>query len=206
MVTFFPLGAAYRYGAETSKFISSEIIGRAIFDGSRNAGLLAQAVANGLHGDHVEIGTLFGGTAILAAMTKKEFGLHGKVYCIDPLEFRPEAIKDRGSGIVASSTLLRENACRFGVEDRIIHVPKSSYPWPLPNKLFATSFLDGDHWGGMPAKDWASLSKHTAYFIAMHDYMPRKPEVVDLIYKAVHSREWTVVAIDGVTAVLRRRH
>ena len=206
METFFPLSAAYKYGIETAKYISDEIVGREVFSGKRNAGLLAQTVVNALHGDHVEIGTLFGASAILAALAKKEFGLHGKVYCVDPLEFRPNFIDDRFTGFPASSTLLKENACRFGVEDRIIHVPKCSYPWPLPDKLFATGFVDGDHWNGTPLKDWESLSKCVTYSVVLHDYMPHKPEVVDLVRIALESREWAVVAVDGVTAVLRRRH
>ena len=206
METFFPLDKAYKYGAEIGVEISQKIMGRAIFGTMHDAGVLAQMVANGIHGDHVEIGSLFGGTAILAAKVKKEFKLHGKVYCVDPLEYRPDVMIDRGTNSIATSTLLMENAHRFGVEDRIIHIAKHSYPWPLPDHQFTTGFVDGDHFGKTPAQDWESLSKHVTYSIALHDYMPHKPDVIDIACRAVADPRWILIHASGVTVVFRKRH
>lgn len=41
-------------------------------------------------GDHVEIGTLHGASAIAVALAKKMAGVPGEVYCIDPLDGRPD--------------------------------------------------------------------------------------------------------------------
>src|SRR5574342_461649 len=69
--------------------------------------ILAQTVINAGNGDHLEIGSLFGGSAILSALVKKNFSLQGNIYCIDHL-------------VLTGKDYISINARKFDVENRII--------------------------------------------------------------------------------------
>ena len=200
---FLQLGEAYDYGVEIQAEIESKIQRAPIFPS--DAGVLAQTIHEARHSDHVEIGTFYGGTAILAAIVKKKFRNHGHVYCVDPLEFRPVAIMDALTNGRATTKNVMENAAKFGVEDRITVVPKMSYPWPLGDKKFGTGYIDGDHWNDMPTKDWLSLKDCVSHAIVFDDYMRGKPEVARAVLAAANDPEWILIYVGGTTAVVRRR-
>jgi hypothetical protein len=202
-VDFFKLDDAYDYGAEITEKIR-DVVERSIIP-THDAGLLAQVIYNALHSDHVEIGTFYGGTAILAALVKKQFKMHGKIYCVDPLECRPGIIADRVTGGSATTTAVMNNARKLGVEDRIVLVPQLSFPWPLEDKLFGTGYIDGDHWNGMPLNDWNSLRKCVSYAVVFDDYKRGKPEVHQAVMVAANDPEWLLAHISGFSAILRRR-
>lgn len=163
-------------------------------------------VINARHSDHIEIGTFFGGSAILAAMVKKEFGMHGQIHCVDPLDARPNFFPDKAVGVVATKDTLYQNAGHFGVSDRIILHQHPSKPWPLEESLmFGTGYIDGDHWHGMPAHDWNILKGIVSYAIAFDDCAIEKPDVIDAVLEASRDPRWLLVRMSGLTAVLRRR-
>jgi cephalosporin hydroxylase len=194
-VKLFPLDEAFEYG----KSLDVQIQGRSIIS-QFDAGLLAQMVVDARHGDHVEIGTLFGGSAIVAALAKREFDLIGQIHCVDPLN---NAIPDR-SGILASPDLIMENAKLWEVEDRIVIHRRSSYPFPI-ERTFATGYIDGDHWNNFPAKDWDSLKQVVSYMVMFDDYCRGKPEVVQACLDAAQDPDWIPVFIGGISFILRRR-
>ena len=72
-------------------------------------------------GDHVDIGSLYGASAIGVALMKKELGLKGDVYCIDPYDTEKRdrtvlAASDNLKGDVsASAEALLANAEHFDV-------------------------------------------------------------------------------------------
>jgi hypothetical protein len=205
-LTLFPLKEPYEFGKEKIVEIASKIEGRSIID-PHNAGILAQAVANAKHGDHIEIGTLFGASAILVACTKKEFGSGGTVYTIDPLEYGKLTFTDKLTGLMATTDIVMENASKLDVEDKIEIITEKSYPFPLPeDKTFASGYIDGDHWNGMPMKDWLNLKKRVTYTIIFDDYCTGKTEVIDTVNFAMQDRDWLLVQLTGLTAVFRRRH
>jgi hypothetical protein len=201
--SFFHLEEAYHYGIEAYQEIEDTLERTIIF--SHDAGVLAQVIYNALHSDHVEIGTFYGGTAILAALIKKRFSMHGKIYCVDPLECRPSMLEDRVTGEYATMAAVMENARKFGVDDRIVLVPRMSYPWPLEDKTFGTGYIDGDHWNGMPLNDWNSLKRCVKHAIVFDDYIQGKPEVLQAVGVAAQDPEWLLIQISGTQAVLRRR-
>jgi len=205
-LSLFPLNEAYKMGQLFAQGITSELrIGRTIFT-LEDAGVLAQMIVNAKHSDHVEIGAFFGASAILAAMIKKEFGLHGQVHCIDPLNMRPGVIPDKGVGKVATRETLFLNAEHFKIADRIVLHQRSSKPWPLENMTFGTGYIDGDHWNGMPKHDWNQLKQIVTYAIAFDDVCIGKPEVLDTVLEASNDPRWILVRQSGLTAVLRRRY
>lgn len=206
-LNLFPFREAYEFGKAKSTEITEKMIGRSIAS-PHDAGILVQAVLNSKHGDHVEIGTFFGHSAILIAMAKKEFGMHGKIYCIDPWNYRPSVIEDWGAKRLATDKIVMENATTFEVADRIVTIPKESYPWPkeLDGKTFATGYIDGDHWNGMPMKDWNTLKELVTYSIIFDDFCWGKTEVIDAVLTAMIDPLWLPIQISGLTVVLRRRH
>jgi len=205
-LTLFPLTEPYEFGREKIVEIAEKINGRSIID-PHNAGILAQSVANAKHGDHLEIGTLFGASAILVACVKKEFGSGGSVYTVDPLEYGKLTFTDKLTGVMATSEIVIENADKLGVADRIIPITEKSYPWPFESdKTFASGYIDGDHWNGMPMRDWLNMKEKVTYTIAFDDYCIGKTEVIDAVNFAIQDRDWLLVQLSGLTAVLRRRH
>lgn len=202
-LSLFRLGPAYYYGVEAQREIEEHI--ERIIIAPHDAGILAQAICSARHSDHVEIGTFYGGTAILAALVKEHFRMHGKIYCVDPLECRPKQITDSITNDVATAEAVMANARKFGVEDRIVLVPHFSYPWPLDGKVFGTGYIDGDHWNGMPLKDWNSLRKCVSYAVVFDDYMQAKPEVIQTVHVAMQDPQWLLIHMSGSHVVFRRR-
>jgi len=196
---FFPLEEAFDFGHS----LNLKIKGRSIIE-PFDAGLLCQMVVTARHGDHVEIGSLFGGSAIIAALAKKKFGMHGKIHCVDPLNTRSYAFPDAQSEVIASPEIIMENASLWGVEDRIVVHPLSSYPFPL-QETFATGYIDGDHWNNFPQRDWESLKTHVSYMVMFDDYCHGKPEVVQTCLEASQDPNWIPVFVGGTSFILRRR-
>ena len=207
-LSLFPLTEVYDAGKFACQRIRAELpTGRSIM-GLEDAGILAQMIVNARHSDHIEIGTFFGASAILAALIKKEFGMHGQIHCIDPLDVRPavNVQPDKAVGKIATRDTLFKNAKAFGVTDRIVLHQHPSKPWPLDvNCRFGTGYIDGDHWHGMPAHDWGVLSGIVSYAIAFDDYAIAKPEVIDAVTRASNDPRWLLARVSGLTAVLRRR-
>lgn len=201
----FPLTEPYEFGVEKAQEITEKMEGRSI-DNPHDSGILAQAVMNAKHGDHVEIGTFYGHSAILIACAKKEFGMHGKIYCIDPLQYRPQIKKDWGTKGIATDEIIMKNASIFGVEDYIKIIPNKSYPWPLADKTFATGYIDGDHWNGMPLRDWNTLKTVVTYSVIFDDYCIGKTEVIQAVITAFSNPLWIPAYVGGLKAVVRRRH
>ena len=202
-LNFLQLGEAYDYGVEAQAEIDKAIPRSPIFPA--DAGILAQVIFDARHSDHVEIGTFYGGSAILAALVKKKFYNHGHIYCVDPLEFRPTRINDVVTNSMATTKDVMENAAKFGVEDMITIIPEMSFPWPLEGKTFGTGYIDGDHWNDMPMKDWTSLKSCVSYAVVFDDYVRGKPEVTSAALAAANDPEWLMIYVGGTSAVVRRR-
>ncbi|MBW8034500.1 MAG: class I SAM-dependent methyltransferase [Planctomycetes bacterium] len=201
----FQLGDPYYWGKDFAQELRDKIQGRVIFT-DHDAGLLCQMIMNARHGDHVEIGTFFGASAILVAAAKKHFNAHGKIYCVDPLEARNDVMLDHTSEIVATTKIVYENAGIFDVRDRIEIHPHASKPWPLKDRTFATAYIDGDHWNGFPRHDWNALRKTITYSVMFDDYCWGKTEVIETVIRAMSDPYWIPIHISGLSAILRRRH
>jgi predicted O-methyltransferase YrrM len=187
----FPLTEAYDYGATAAREVADRINGRSVID-PHDAGVISQAIVISKHGNHVEIGTFFGASAIVAAMTKREFDLVGDIHCIDPLKN------------ISSKEAIMDNACMFGVEDRIIIHEEYSDPWPIKGR-FATGFIDGDHWNDMPLVDWLNMEQVVSHMVIFHDYCRGKPDVTRACLVAAGNPRWIPVHIGGMSFVIRRR-
>jgi len=152
-----------------TKYFKSGLIGRmAILKGEDE--LLKKYAA--LAGDHVEIGCLWGGTAILAALAKINAGVKGHVYSIDKMS---GGYWERGDPGVDYTTpteeRVRRNIERMGVQDRITVIRADSNPLPLPSKVKpVTVLIDGAHSFDGCLRDWENVKRLAPKFVLFHDY------------------------------------
>jgi predicted O-methyltransferase YrrM len=158
-----------------------------------------QDIANVLtiaEGNHLEIGTFFGASAIIAALVKQQNGKNGKIYCIDPMVFtgmvgavKRDSRFPRERGMYP---VFMENIELFGLVDQIKLVRKSSHPFPeeLDGMRFGSAFIDGCHTWNYPLWDVQEAMQRTDGFIVVDDVTPSYPDVVKAYQYALSSREW----------------
>lgn len=201
----------HSFSQESIDQIIKNLDGRMCYESS-NCNYLAWAVAQAGDGDHLEIGTLHGGSAILAALIKRANNFSGNVWCVDPLDgyymgTKYECPVDLVTKIPVTKERVLKNAKEFGVSDRIKVIAAKSIPWPegLPQR-FASAFIDGDHSGDVPLKDWRNVKDRTdKYVIFDNANQETNPDVMTAVREAANDPEWEVIWSQGITVILRRR-
>jgi hypothetical protein len=205
------MNAPRLFAQEIIEDIIDRIHGRICHESS-NCNFLAWAIAQAGDGDHLEIGALHGGSAVLAALVKVVHGHSGDVWCIDPLDgyYKGTPFEfpvDFVSKVPVSLEIFEENLRIFGVADRVHIVQASSIPWPagLPDH-FASAFIDGDHWGEAPLTDWNNVKRRTSRYVVFDNTdNATHPAVVNAVEIARVDPEWECVLQAGITAIFKRR-
>ena len=151
---------------------------------------ICQMAVNAGAGDHLEIGTSWGASAIAVALAKKAAGLPGKVYCIDPYKKRDAKLV--GNLKEAKISGARRNIKAAEVDATIIRASSDPFPEKLKDKAFVSSYIDGSHLGDMPYKDLLACAERTQYFIGMDNYEEGYPDVMDAVHKFVQKQEWNL--------------
>lgn len=160
-------------------------------------------------GDHVDIGALYGASALTVALTKKKLGLKGDVYCIDPYNAEErDAIVSGGAGlsspVSATAEELLKNAEHFGIELKLIQ--KYSHPWPeeLKDNTFATAYIDGAHGGDGPMNDFLNLRGRVTDYIGTDNMEEEYPDVVRMVLFAAVQDDWHLYYKNLIFVALRR--
>lgn len=160
-------------------------------------------------GDHVDIGSLYGASAIAVALMKKQTGLKGDVYCIDSYdqETRDKIVKPSEgltTPVSATPEELLANAEYFGVELKLIQKP--SHPWPeeLKDNIFVSAYIDGDHLGDGPMNDFENLRGRVTGYIGTDNFEEEYADVVSMVLKAADSDDWFLFYKNYVFAALRK--
>jgi hypothetical protein len=165
--------------------------------------MLEKAIIMAGDGDHLDIGTLCGGSAIAAAMFKQHYMLRGDVYTIDPYDYSrlSVGVKKQLDNIVPSAELTRINAEMFGVENMIKIIQGNSDPLPVLGP-FASVYIDGDH--VKVRADWNNVRDITTKVVLFDDYN-NFPEIRELIeqIREQHEGEWKVETKYGMAMVTR---
>lgn len=124
-------------------------------------------------GDHLEIGVLWGGSTIVAALNKPRFS---RIYSIDTMSGGYWQDGDPGmpDHSCPSVEAIGENLARFDICDRVTIVRASSDPFPLPCIRPSTALIDGGHSYGAALADWRNVSAITSDRIIIHDVVTDK--------------------------------
>lgn len=200
---FFGLGEAYEMGMKIGREIAETITVGRLANTPINMGVLAQMLFYAGDGDHLEIGTLFGGSAILAALIKQHYDFEGKIICVDPLDGYYGHSLDPVTGERVGIDAVKKNAESFGVLDRVKIVSARSNPWPFEiGDRFKSVYIDGDHGYSGCLADWENCRRAVTDFIIFDNYDRVHTEVVDVVCEAFGSPKWTPVHINDVSVVL----
>jgi len=158
---------------------------------------LGSMVALSGDGNHVDIGSLYGASAIMAAITKKRLGLGGDVYAIDPYdpitrEAQAQPQPGMKGNLGATPEEFWKNVEEFEVKDRVRLIRKVSHPWPeeLKDTIFASAYIDGDHRGEGPWNDFLNIRGRVTNYIGCDNYEEEYPDVVDAMWKAMNTEDW----------------
>lgn len=200
---------------ELINYVENNIVGRIankVHDRrTYNLELLLLHVILAGDGNYIEIGSLFGGSAIPVALLKDKLGQSGFVFCIDPLDgyykkYAPrDDMVDTQSGVAVTPNTLFENIKNFGVEGRIFVMCQYSTEVKIYENLkFSVAFIDGDHKGDVPTLDWLLVKDHVTDYVIFDNYDNTHPEVIKAGKKASDDPEWKEVYNHDITYVVQR--
>lgn len=164
-------------------------------------------------GNHLEIGTLFGGSAIAVALLQEKMHSYGMVFCIDPLDgyypqyFTGVSKEIDASGQRVSPDVLFRNITNFNVGNRIAVI--RAYSADVIDLFtrdirFATAYIDGDHSNGMPLNDWLKINKFVTKYVIFDNCDDLHPDVQNACRVANEDDKWEKVFQDEMTYVVQR--
>lgn len=199
-------------GRDLRDWVASKITGR-ITISLHTAGVLYHIIGE-CNGDHLDIGTMHGGSAIFAAICMIETGRRG-FESIVPLDNRIITTVDQFSGndgepiTVSKVPVIEETAIAnfktFGVENRIKIIKTRTQKW-LPNlHEYDTAFIDGGHDLESVHNDWMLLKDFVKKYIIFDDVCDKYPDVLDTFQFACSSLDWMPVYLAGIVGVMKRR-
>jgi hypothetical protein len=192
--SYFPIGEAYDLGRELFNQIDNRIDGWFVTS-PYDAGVLSQMVKNAGDGDYLEIGTAWGGSAILAALVKQHYGLKGQIVCVDPIDGMDVMTKKQ-----RSLDSILNNLRMFNVEAEIIVAPFSLAC--VKGRSFVAVLVDGDHSYRTVSQNWVDLQSIASHYVLFHDYDRAHP---DIIRATNENREgWQMVHLSGGSMILER--
>jgi len=195
----FPLGDGYRLGVKLHRTLQREMLDGKPISCPEDMGLLAQAVAYS-RGDHLEIGTAYGASMLVAVEAIEQRRHPGKVVCIEPF-----GEQRRNTLYKAVEREFLRNVEYFGVAEKIEHIKAFSHPLPIKNlRRFGSAFIDGDHSFEYVLHDWQNLCGIVNYYIVFHDYSKQDVYRVVLEHAAKDDR-WELAAVLGWSAVMKRK-
>lgn len=195
---------------EIIRLVDSKIIGRLANKYGDieldNVHVLLDFVSRADGGNHLEIGTLFGGSAIAVALLKLQLGQTGVIVCIDPLDgyYKLYGSGDDVSGIPVTPKTLFRNIENFFVEDRILVMRAYSQLCSNLGIQFSTAYIDGDHKHGTPLSDWLLVRDMVSKYVIFDNCSEAHPEVVLACECAEQDSDWKCVYNKGISFVVER--
>ena len=178
---------------------------------TNNTELLLEYVLRAGGGNYLEIGTLFGGSAIAVALLKRDFYQNGMVFCVDPLDgyyrkISPREDKvDEQSGISVTPQTFFKNVEDFKVQNRIFLMKEySTEIVGFCGIEFSVTYIDGHHWEDVPYSDWELVKDVTTKYVIFDNYDEKHPDLVSAVELAKDDPEWKECYTEGITCILER--
>lgn len=151
--------------------INKKMQGRIALLSEEEAAALVDMVSG--PGDHIDLGTLWGGTAILSALAKRAGGFTGRVYTVDYMQGGYWNTGDPSvDHQIPTEAAIHANLVRFGVADIVTVVKANTHPWPLPDVQPFSVLIDCDHSYEGCLRDWEKVRSLKPLYVAFHDYNP----------------------------------
>lgn len=171
---------------------------------NRDADIIATVVGIS-PGDHIEVGVLHGGSAILAAYAKGIYRCPGHIYGIDPFPgYVPTRIPVPPPPTYQAAM---NNVELHDMENRITLF--EGYHPPLPAELeshtFASAFIDGEHSFRACMEDWMNLKDRVKGFIIFHDVHNPKHGVNTVFQIAARDKDWEAIHREAKVGVVKRK-
>ena len=141
---------------------------------------------------YVEIGTKWGGSAIVAGLAGCE------VHCIDHWEYP-------GRESPATPDDVRENWVNAGLNLFKLHIHIQRHPpWPeaIRDSKFEIGLIDGSHFEEAAKLDWEAMRQHVTKFILFHDFDDQHEGVQKAFWSASEDPSW--VPAEHRFGILRR--
>ncbi len=155
-------------------------------------------------GDHLEIGVLHGGSAILSAYAKKLLGQEGDIYGVDPF---PGWIPERTPKPPPPTLEAAERNVSLHDHDDRVFLYQGYHP-PLPPELrnmrFASAFIDGEHTFFSVLADWENIKDKVYGIIMFHDVHNVAAGARCVYNCAKRDPEWEEIHKESKTGVLKK--
>lgn len=200
----FPLGGEYDWAMDKYGDVARRMEGR-MAGYPEDMAVLVQAIAWAGPGDYLEIGSYFGGSAIMAGLAKK-FGVSpGEVICIDPYDEGYPWRYDHVTNGVANKETFWKNMELFDLSPTLFAVSSLLFDWEKirEERNVVVCYVDGDHTAPYVQNDlWACVGLRPRY-IVVDDYSRDHPQVRREVMKVAHQTDYELVRISGKTAVLK---
>lgn len=204
----------YQFGKDVLDSVQNDMVGRVALS-PEDAGALACVLETASVPDmtYVEIGSLFGGSAILAGLCMNKLEKGYRIICIDPMDgYYGEGEVDPVTRIVPTAPVFRKNMIHWGLQDSVSLIEKKSISGDLDKEMYFIDgdridvmFIDGDHsYDGL----WNDLELsiyHLPFprYIVIHDYRPNADGVVRAAREFMSLRaDYRPVLIVGTMLVL----
>ena len=191
---------------EIVQYVDDNIVGRLANKSGDfrldNVDTLLRFVAEAGGGNHLEIGTLFGGSAIAVALLKEELSQSGIIVCIDPLDGYYGGADLSGAPAIVE-TLFR-NIELFNVGNRILVMQAYSQMCIDMGMSFSTAYIDGDHENDTPLRDWMYVKDIVSKYVIFDNHQIRYPDVRIACRVADSDPEWRCIYSSGITYVVER--
>ena len=153
--------------------------------GLEAAEVLMECVA-GTTGDYVEIGSAWGGSAVMAGMAMEAVGRPGIIVCIDPFT--------REVALEGSDQRLKQfwdTMIHYDLHQRVFAFKQYSPPFPLAAyyHIYSVSLIDGNHFGDAPGDDFNVLTKRTTdYMLFDNAEIEAVGDTIDIILET--TKQW----------------
>lgn len=160
-----------------------------------------------IEGDHLEIGCLWGGTAILTALSKIKKKVSGHVYTVDFMQGGMWVKGDHEHGYeIPSLEKIMQNIKTFRVGKRVSVIVDKSNPLPIPKDVKpVTVLIDGDHREAGCLLDWMNANHLKPEYVLIHDCDEIHPGVQKVVeYITAHEPEWEMIEQAKSMVVFKR--
>ena len=160
-------------------------------------------------GIHLEIGTLWGGTAIVAALAKRKHGNGSMVITIDFMKGGYWEHGDPGCKLECpTQNIIKQNLKKFDVFDLVAVIKAESNPLPIEASIKpVTVLIDAGHTYEACLADWNNIKALKPKFVIFHDYNtgkhPGVQRVVDEVVK--NDNQWQEVELVNTMIVFKAK-